>query len=153
MCISHRLQCKIKSKINQVHIKIMKIPTVDNFNLINSSKWYHVYKHTNIHLLGMKYDHYVSNTLMPTFVLLSENNSSSTYEYYSGISVSSVSSLLPDHFLTPPWNTLNQLPDVSLRKSLERMIMANAFPYSFPSECNSLSENMSCFFLLFIWYQ
>jgi hypothetical protein len=69
MCISHRLQCKIKSKINQVQIKILKIPTVDNFHLINSLKWYHVYKHTTIHLLhvGMKYDHYVSNTLRHIF--------------------------------------------------------------------------------------
>jgi hypothetical protein len=62
---SHRLQCKIKAKINQVHvqIKIPKIPTVDNFHLMNSSKRYHVYNHTTIHLLDTKYGHYGSNTL------------------------------------------------------------------------------------------
>ena len=63
MCFSHRLQCKIKGKINQVLIKILKIPTVDNFHLINSSKWYHVYKNPTIHILDMKYSHYGSNTL------------------------------------------------------------------------------------------
>jgi hypothetical protein len=45
-------------------MKIMKIPTVDNFHLINSSKRYHVYNHTTIHLLDMKYGHYGSNTLI-----------------------------------------------------------------------------------------
>ena len=47
----------------------------------------------------------------------------------SEISVSGVSSLLLDHFLTRSWNTLNQLPDVSSRncaplflKSLEHCI-------------------------------
>jgi hypothetical protein len=63
MCISHRLQCNIKVKINQVQIKILKNPTVDNFHLINSSKRYHVYHHTTIHLLDTKYGHYGSNTL------------------------------------------------------------------------------------------
>jgi hypothetical protein len=63
MCISHRHQCKIKSKINKVLIKILKIPTVDNFHLINSAKWYHVYKNPTIHILDMKYDNYGSNTL------------------------------------------------------------------------------------------
>jgi hypothetical protein len=36
---------------------------VDNFHLINSSKWYHVYKNPTIHIPDMKYDHYGSNTL------------------------------------------------------------------------------------------
>jgi hypothetical protein len=36
---------------------------VDNFHLINSSKRYHVYNHTTIHLLDTKYGHYESNTL------------------------------------------------------------------------------------------
>jgi hypothetical protein len=63
MCISHRLQCEIKGKINQVQIKILKIPIADNFHLINSSKQYHIYNHTTIHLLDMKYSHYESNTL------------------------------------------------------------------------------------------
>jgi hypothetical protein len=63
MCISHRLQCEIKGKINQVQIKILKIPKVDNFHLINSSKRYHIYNHTTIHLLDMKYGHYGSNIL------------------------------------------------------------------------------------------
>jgi hypothetical protein len=62
MCISHRLQCKIKGKINRVQMKILKIPTVDNFHLINSSKRYYIYNHTTIHLLDMKYGHYGSNT-------------------------------------------------------------------------------------------
>jgi hypothetical protein len=70
MCISHRLQCKIKSKINPVWIKILKIPTVDNFHLINSSKWYHVYKNPTIHILDMKYGHYGSNTLSVYMTLL-----------------------------------------------------------------------------------
>jgi hypothetical protein len=64
MDISHGLQCKIKGKINQVQIKMLKISTVDNFHLVNSSKRYHVYKHTTIHLLEMKYGHYGSNTLI-----------------------------------------------------------------------------------------
>jgi hypothetical protein len=64
MCIFHKLQCKIKSKINPVWIKLLKTPTVDNFHLINSSKWYHVYKNPTIHILDMKYGHYGSNTLM-----------------------------------------------------------------------------------------
>jgi hypothetical protein len=63
MCISHRLQCKIKVKINQVQIKILKIPTVDDFHLINSSKRYHIYNHTTIHLLDTKYGYCGSNTL------------------------------------------------------------------------------------------
>jgi hypothetical protein len=67
MCISHRLQCKIKVKINQVQIKILKIPKVDNFHLINSSKRYHVYNDTNIHLLDMKYGYCGSNTLTQSY--------------------------------------------------------------------------------------
>jgi hypothetical protein len=63
MCISHRLQCKIKRKIYQVWIKIQKISAVDYFHLINYSKWYHVYKNPTIHILDMKYGHYGSNTL------------------------------------------------------------------------------------------
>jgi hypothetical protein len=55
MCISHRLQCKVKSKINQEKVKILKIPTVDNFRLINSSQWYNVYKNPTIHILDTKY--------------------------------------------------------------------------------------------------
>jgi hypothetical protein len=35
---SHRLQCKIEGEIEQVQIKILEIPTVYYFNLINSSK-------------------------------------------------------------------------------------------------------------------
>jgi hypothetical protein len=64
MCISHILQCKIKGKINQVQIKILKIPTVGNFHLINNSIRYHIYNHTTIHLLDKEYGHYGSNTLM-----------------------------------------------------------------------------------------
>jgi hypothetical protein len=67
MCISHRLQCKIKVKINQVQLKIVKIPTVYNFHLINSSKRYHAYNHTYIHLLDMKYGYCGSNTLKDIF--------------------------------------------------------------------------------------
>jgi hypothetical protein len=65
MCFSHRLQCKIKSERNQTQIKILKIPMVGYFYLINPSKWYHVYKNPTIHLRDMKYGRYKLNTLNP----------------------------------------------------------------------------------------
>jgi hypothetical protein len=70
MCSSHRLLCKIKSNINPVWIKILKIPTVDNFHLINSSKWYHVYKNPTIQILDMKYCHYGLNTLSIIIIII-----------------------------------------------------------------------------------
>jgi hypothetical protein len=63
MYFSHRLQCKIKSEINQTQIKILKIPMVGYFYLIYPSKWYHVYKNPTIHLRDMKYGRYTLNTL------------------------------------------------------------------------------------------
>jgi hypothetical protein len=62
MCSSHILQCEIKGEINNVQMKILEIPTVDYFHLINPSKWYHVYKNTTIQVLDMTYGHYTSNT-------------------------------------------------------------------------------------------
>jgi hypothetical protein len=37
---------------------------VDYFQLINPTKSYNVYRNSTIHSLGMKYDHYTSNTLI-----------------------------------------------------------------------------------------
>jgi hypothetical protein len=63
MCSPHRLQCKIKGEINRVQIKILKIPVVGYFYLIDPSKWYWVHKNLTIHLLEIKYGHYTLDTL------------------------------------------------------------------------------------------
>jgi hypothetical protein len=63
MCPSHRLQCKIKGEINRLQIKILKIPMVGYFYLINPSKCYQVQKNPTIHLLVIKYGHYTPDTL------------------------------------------------------------------------------------------
>jgi hypothetical protein len=63
MCSSHRLQCKINGAINQAQIKILEIPMVGYFYLINPSKLCHVYKNRTIHLRDMKYGRYTLNTL------------------------------------------------------------------------------------------